>query len=615
MAETKRMTAAQAVVESMIQHGVRYVFGIFGHGNVQLGEALAERTKEITFVQVKNEQAAVHMAIGYYRQCGKISAVTTSIGPGATNMVTGALVAKIGRFPVLLLPGEAFAHRDPRGPVLQEIEGPKTANDTLAPVSGFFHRLRNAEEAPEVMRTAFNRMQMPGYEAPAVIALPMDVQAEAGDFRPAEFRKKSAHDQSLPDDDVIEQAAEALLASKRPLIIAGGGVLRSWQGPQQLDALSRKLKIPVVHTQGGMGALLADHPYNLFSAGPTGTWLGNNYAERADVVLAVGTRLDDFTTASETLFSDEAEFITLNVNSDDLRKADAGIRIRADAGLGLMLLREAVGDRNRLIKDSKESVEFIVSLANGRGAWLDEADYYRNLPPNDAGLLPQSSVLGIINDTLAHDAVIVAAAGSLPGDLLTLWRCRDETGKGYHLEYDASTMGYEIPGAIGVKLAAPSRHVVALLGDGSFLMNPTEILTAVQERLAVTFVIIDSRGHRSIQGCQEGNALQKFGTEYRMRNPESGLLNGNHLPFDLAAMARGLGAEVLTPKTPETIRKALRLASRADHPVVIVIPVDTERTVPNFAFWDVPIPSVSERPELQEKRAEYEQELTRRRNR
>jgi 3D-(3,5/4)-trihydroxycyclohexane-1,2-dione acylhydrolase (decyclizing) len=245
--------------------------------------------------------------------------------------------------------------------------------------------------------------------------------------------------------------------------------------------------------------------------------------------------------------------------------------------------------------------------------WLIQAEAFRTLEPNNDDVLPQSSVIGIINDTLADDAVIVAAAGSLPGDLLKLWRCKDETRKGYHLEYDASTMGYEIPGAIGVKLADPARHVVALLGDGSFLMNPTEILTAVQERLPVTIVVMDSKGHRSIQGCQEGNALQKFGTEYRMRNPKSGLLDAEPLRYNLVQVAEGLGAKVRYAKSADRIIAALE-AARLDRarPWVIVIPMDAARTVPNFGWWDVPIPEVSDRPELQRKRSEYKEMLAQR---
>jgi len=614
MPNTKRMTAAQAIVAYLIAEGVPYVLGIFGHGNVQLGEALAERSNEIRFIQVKNEQNAAHLALGYARHTGKPLAVTTSIGPGATNLVTGAAVGKVGRLPVLLLPGDAFSHGV--GPALQQIEGnadvDARANDTLKPVSVYWKRINRPEELQHSLREAFERMLNPSERGPAVLCLPMDVQAEAHDFDVGQLQKpRSLHSIQKPDSAALDRAAKLIADAKRPIVIAGGGVIVS-EAWQELGSFVHTNGIPVVHSHGGNGSLLWDDPLNLFAAGPSGTQCGNNIAVEADLIIGIGIRYDDFTTSSETLFARDARFININVNAFDVAKENPEVKLLSDAKLTLIELAGLLAHRDMRFKNEREA--WRERAFEAREAWLVESDRLRMLKAEDGALLPQSTVIGIVNDFMEDTDVLVAAAGSLPGDLLKLWRCKDPTRKQYHLEYDYSTMGYEISGAMGVKLADTKRNVYALLGDGSFMMAPQELLTAVQERIAITAVVFDSRGHRSIQGCQEGNGFQRFGTQYRMRNSETGLLDGDHLPYDLVAIASGFGAKTFEVFGADEIRNALIAAKQNnDRPSVIVIRVDPERVVGNYGgWWDVPRPQMSGRPELRTQHTQYARDLTRR---
>lgn len=608
MRQKTRMTAAQVIVEYLIHEKVPYVFGIFGHGNVQLGEALKEREDEITFIPVKNEQNAVHMATAYAKMTGRPLAVTTSIGPGATNMVTGAACAHVNRLPVLLLPGDAFA--DSIGPVLQQVEGnsdvESRANDTLKPVSVYWRRISRPEQLQKALPEAFERMLQPGNMGPAVLCLPMDVQAEAYDYDLETLLSPRDNEwqRIAPDQRAIRKAAKLITAAQRPLIIAGGGVMmsRAWES---LIDLAEYAKIPVVQTQAGNGTMLFTHPFNLFSLGPTGSDCGNAVAAEADLIIGVGTRYTDFTTSSETLFRPDAKFININISHVDIGKERA-VKLFGDANIALKSLLEELKTCC-----APNRAAYLAAVKKLREKWISLTTRWQTL---DGHPLPQSTVIGTVNDFCAEqESTVVCAAGSLPGDLLRLWRTKDSTRKEYHLEYGYSTMGYEIAGGIGVKLAAPLRNVYVMVGDGSFLMASQDIVTAVQEGIAITIVLFDNHGHRSIYGCQTGNDLEAFATEYRMRDSKTGALSGNYLSIDFIKIAEGYGALAMRAETKEQLWAALDKARKEKaRPTVIYVPTDTQRFEGRFEYaphhgnwWDVPRPAVSPRGTLQKAREEY----------
>jgi len=594
MSKLTRMTAAQVIVEYLIHEKVPYVLGIFGHGNVQLGEALKEREKEITFIQMKNEQTAVFMAIAYAKMTGKPLAVTASIGPGATNLVTGTACAHVNRLPVLLLPGDAFA--DSAGPVLQQIEGNvdgSLANECIKPVSVFWRRIMKAEQLQTILPQAFDRMLEPGEEGPVVLCLPMDVQAEAHDFDLEMLLKPRDKEwqRVAPDPRAIKRAAELIAQAKRPLIIAGGGVLRSgaWG---ELIALAEYKIIPVAQTQAGNGALLFDHLLNAFSTGPTGSDCGNILASKADLVIGVGTRYTDFTTSSETLFGPRTQFININISHVDIGKQRA-VKLLGDAKATLTLLLDELRSH-----DPIASHAYLREVEGLRKEWIDWTSTWRALEDIP---LAQSAVIGIVNDFCGEKDVVVCAAGSLPGDLFALWCTKDPTRKGYHVEYGYSAMGYEIAGGIGAALADSERRVYVMVGDGSFLMASQEIVTAVQEGIALTIVLLDNHGHRSIEGCQRGNGFQPFATEYRMRDRKTETLTGDYLPIDFMKIAEGYGARAIKAETKGKVIAALREAKKeTTKPTVVYIPVDPQKRFERqfHAWWNVPVPETSEQAEV-----------------
>ncbi len=570
-----RLTAAELIVRKLIAEGVPYVLGIFGHGNVQLSQALAEHADEIRYIPVKNEQNAVHIATAFARLTGRPLAVTTSVGPGATNLVTGAAAAMVNRLPVLLLPGEVFAHGV--GPVLQQVEGSVevTANDALRPVSRFWARLNRPEQLRRRLNEAFEAMLTPGEEGPAVLCLPMDVQAEAADFDLDQVLapRDPRYPRPCPDAHALADALQTLHTARRPVIVAGGGVLRS--GAQEsLAELAHTLGAPVLTTQAGMGALLWDHPFNLFGVGPCGSLCANRLAARADVVLGVGTRYSDFTTASETAFAADARFINLNIAAFDVGKQRA-IKLWGDAEAGLSHLLGDLHLRDSMAEHRRAWREEVARL---RAEWLAETDRWRALGGRPC---PQSAAIAVINDFMRPESVVISAAGSLPGDMLRLWRCKDPTGKGYICEYGYSTMGFEVAAGLGAKLACPEREVVVCVGDLSFLMASQELVTAAQLGLAYTVVVFDNHGGQSIRGLQQRAGFKDFAMEIE-------------IAVDYAKLGEGMACLGLAADDPETLRAALRQArAETRRPTVIHLSVDKELLMGGYeGWWDVPPLSV-----------------------
>jgi 3D-(3,5/4)-trihydroxycyclohexane-1,2-dione acylhydrolase (decyclizing) len=618
MTGTHHLTVAQALIRFLAaQHTARdgvsrrfltACWGIFGHGNVAgLGQALLQERALMPYLQGRNEQAMVHAATGYARQSDRLRAhaVTTSIGPGATNLVTGAALATVNRLPVLLLPGDTFATR-PADPVLQQLEvpwaGDVSVNDALRPVSRYFDRVTRAEALMPAALQAMRVLTDPVETGAVTLALPQDVQAEAYDW-PEEFFAERTWDirRPPPDPDALAEAVAAVRAARRPLIVAGGGVHHS-EAEDALRALVDATGIPVACTQSGKGTLPHDHPAEVGGIGHTGTDVADDLARRADLVLAVGTRLTDFTTASATLFADPGvRFVGLNVAAFDAHKLAAAPLV-ADARAGLEALTEA-------LRGHRVAEPYVAEYAEGRVRWAQtvEAAYAA-----DGTARPtQTQVLGVLDEVVGDEDVVINAAGSLPGDLHKLWRARSR--RQYHVEYGYSCMGYEIPAALGVRLAAPDRPVWALVGDGTYLMMPTELVTAVQEGLAVTVVLLQNHGYASIGGLSREVGGEGFGTAYRHRDAEGGF-TGEPLPVDLAANAASLGVDVLRAATVDALRDALRTARAAHRPTCVYVETDPTPTAPPpAAWWDVPVAETAEHPAAQEARSRYDQHTSARR--
>ncbi|MEU2774103.1 3D-(3,5/4)-trihydroxycyclohexane-1,2-dione acylhydrolase (decyclizing) [Streptomyces sp. NPDC007162] len=615
---TTRLTVAQALVRFLSaqyteRDGVRHrliagTWGIFGHGNVAgIGQALLEYGDAMPYHQGRNEQAMVHAAVAHARQLDRLSAqaVTTSIGPGATNLVTGAALATINRLPVLLLPGDYFASHAP-DPLLQQLEHPSefdvSVNDTLRPVSRYFDRVTRAEA---LIPSALNAMRVladPAETGAVTLALPQDVQAEAYDW-PEEFFADRVWRVRRPAPDPVEltAAAAAVRAARRPLIVAGGGVHHS-RAEDALRALVEATGIPVASTQAGKGSLRHDHPADLGGIGHTGTAVADDLARAADLVIGVGTRYSDFTTASGTLFQNPAvRFLNLNITGLDAHKQSAHPLV-CDARAGLTALTEALAGH-------RVAPEYVTEYREGKGRW--EAVVEAAYRADDEDAVPtQTQVLGALDAVVGDDDVVINAAGSLPGDLHKLWRARSP--RQYHLEYGYSCMGYEIPAGIGVQQAAPDVTVWSLVGDGTYLMMPTEIVTAVQEGLPVNLVLIQNHGYASIGGLSEAVGGERFGTAYRYRAAD-GTFSGAPLPVDLAANAASLGMEVLRAKTVRELREALSAARASDRPTCVYVETDPAPGAPPAeAWWDVPVAETASREAAVQAREHYDRQVAER---
>ncbi|MBB5935068.1 3D-(3,5/4)-trihydroxycyclohexane-1,2-dione acylhydrolase (decyclizing) [Streptomyces zagrosensis] len=621
---TRRLTVAQALIEFLaVQHterdGRRHrlinaCWGIFGHGNVAgIGQALLETGDAVMpYLQGRNEQAMVHAAVGFARQSDRLAAqaVTTSIGPGATNLVTGAALATINRLPVLLLPGDAFATR-PADPVLQQLEvpyaGDVSVNDVLRPVSRYFDRVTRPEALISAALQAMRVLSDPVETGAVTLALPQDVQAEAYDWPEAFFAERVWHvRRPAPDAAALAAAAQAVRAARRPLLIAGGGVHHS-EAEDALRAFIDATGIPVASTQAGKGSLRHDHPADVGGIGHTGTAVANDLARTADLVIGVGTRYSDFTTASATLFADPAvRFVNLNIADFDGHKL-AALSVACDARAGLEALADA-------LHGHRVPSEYEGEYAAGRARW-EEVVERAYATPDEAARPTQTQVLGVLDGVVGDQDVVINAAGSLPGDLHKLWRARSP--RQYHLEYGYSCMGYEIPAAIGVRLAAPNRPVWALVGDGTYLMMPTEIVTAVQEGVNINIVLIQNHGYASIGGLSEATGGERFGTAYRFRAADR-TYTGRPLPVDLAANAASLGIEVLRAATVGELRTAVATARGSDRPTCVYVETETADTVSSApgaqAWWDVPVAEAATRPAAIEARKEYERQVATRRH-
>ncbi|MEU1196610.1 3D-(3,5/4)-trihydroxycyclohexane-1,2-dione acylhydrolase (decyclizing) [Streptomyces sp. NPDC005813] len=618
---TRRLTTAQALVRFLsVQYserdGVRHrliagTWGIFGHGNVAgVGQALLEAGEDaMPFHQGRNEQAMVHAAVAHARQLNRLSAqaVTTSIGPGATNLVTGAALATINRLPVLLLPGDYFAARS-ADPLLQQLEHPVEAdvsvNDTLRPVSRYFDRITRPEALIPSVLSAMRVLTDPAETGAVTLALPQDVQAEAYDWPEAFFAERVwPVRRPAPDPAELAEAVRAIRAARRPLLVAGGGVHHS-EAEDALLVFADATGVPVASTQAGKGSLRHDHPADLGGIGHTGTAVCDAVARTADLVIGVGTRYSDFTTASRTLFQHPAvRFVNLNITGLDAHKLAARPLV-ADARTGLEALTAALAGHR---VDPTYEAEY----REGKSRWEEIVEGAFRAPDEHA-VPTQTQVLGVLDSVVGDDDVIVNAAGSLPGDLHKLWRARGP--RQYHLEYGYSCMGYEIPAAVGVQQAAPDTPVWALVGDGTYLMMPTEIVTAVQEHLPVNLVLIQNHGYASIGGLSEETGGERFGTAYRYRAPD-GTFSGDPLPVDLAANAASLGMDVLRAKTVGELRHALTEARGSQRPTCVYVETDPAPTAPVAeAWWDVPVAEVASREPAVRARERYDRRVADRRH-
>jgi 3D-(3,5/4)-trihydroxycyclohexane-1,2-dione acylhydrolase (decyclizing) len=594
-----RLTVAQALVrflasqhterDGIEQRLIAGCLGIFGHGNVAgVGQALLEAQDDLRYYPARNEQAMVHTAVAYARMKNRLStfACTSSVGPGATNMITGAALATINRLPVLLLPSDTFATRS-AGTLLQELEDPTTldltVNDCFRPVSRFWDRIERPVQLLTSAVAAMRVLADPAETGAVTLALPEDVQAEAFDW-PAEFFAKRVWRvrRPPPDTATLRDAAALLRGAQRPLIVAGGGLIYS-EAVDALKAFAEKTGIPVAESQAGKGSLPYDHPCAVGAVGATGTAAANALARDADVVLGIGTRWSDFTTASRSIFAGSGvRFVNLNVVALDAGK-HAGIPLVADARAGLDALREEFSGWSV----RGEYAERTRALAAAWDATVETAYGQRHEP-----LPAQAEIVGVVNAVSEPRDVVVCAAGSLPGDLHKLWRTRDP--KGYHVEYGYSCMGYEIAGGVGVKLAAPDREVFVMVGDGSYLMMNSELVTAIQEGIKINVVLIQNHGFQSIGELSESVGSQRFGTRYRFRDPATGRLDGATLPVDLAANAASLGCDVLRAGSTAEFRTALERARASTRTTVVYVETDPLVTAPSSkAWWDVPVAEVS----------------------
>jgi len=619
---TTRLTMAQALVKFLDNQYVEVdgvqskfvagVFTIFGHGNVLgVGQALEQDSGELIVHQGRNEQGMCHAAMGFAKQHlrRKIYACTSSVGPGAANMITAAATASANRIPLLLLPGDVYASRQP-DPVLQQIEHfhdlSISTNDAFKAVSKYWDRINRPEQ---LMSAALNAMRVlidPADTGAVTLALPQDVQGEAYDY-PDTFLQKRVHriDRRPPTQAMLKDAVTLLKGKRKPLLICGGGVRYSGAAAE-LQAFAERFDIPFSETQAGKSAIVSAHPLNMGGIGETGSLAANTLAREADLIIGVGTRYSDFTTGSKSLFQHpEVQFLNLNVGAFDVQKLD-GVQVLADAQLALQALTEALGDYRSQWGDAPREARTALDAEVDR---LYAVDYQaEDFQPEVAGhldpqvlrdfiemtgsCLTQSRVLGVLNQQLPQDAVIVAAAGSLPGDLQRAWRSTSVDS--YHVEYGYSCMGYEVNAALGVKMAAPEREVYALVGDGSYMMLHSELATSIQERRKVNVVLLDNMAFGCINNLQMGNGMGSFGTEFRYRNPETGLLDGDFVPVDFAMSAAAYGCKTYKVTTVDELEAALADARQQSVSTLIDIKVLPKTMIHGYlSWWRVGVAEVS----------------------
>jgi len=619
---TTRLTMAQALVKFLDNQYVEVdgvqskfvagVFTIFGHGNVLgLGQALEQDSGDLVVHQGRNEQGMCHAAMGFAKQHlrRKIYACTSSVGPGAANMITAAATASANRIPLLLLPGDVYASRQP-DPVLQQIEQfhdlSISTNDAFKAVSKYWDRINRPEQ---LMSAALNAMRVltdPAETGAVTLALPQDVQGEAYDY-PDSFLQKRVHriDRRPPTQAMLKDALALLKGKRKPLLICGGGVRYSGAAAE-LQAFAERYDIPFTETQAGKSAIVSAHPLNMGGIGETGSLAANTLAREADLIIGVGTRYSDFTTGSKSLFQNpDVQFLNLNVGAFDVQKLD-GVQVQADAQLALQSLSDALGDYKTSWDDAPKQARAALDAEVDRLYAVDyqtqdfEPEVSGHLDPQvlrdfiemTGSCLTQSRVLGILNQQLPSDAVIVAAAGSLPGDLQRAWRSTSVDS--YHVEYGYSCMGYEVNAALGAKMAAPEREVYALVGDGSYMMLHSELATSIQERRKINVVLLDNMAFGCINNLQMGNGMGSFGTEFRFRNPESGQLDGDFVPVDFAMSAAAYGCKTYKVKTVEELEAALIDARTQTVSTLIDIKVLPKTMIHGYlSWWRVGVAEVS----------------------
>ena len=609
---TKKLTVAQATIEFLKNQYVRRdnienkffagCFGIFGHGNVvSLGEALKENL-DFKYYQTRNEQAMVHTAAAYAKMKNRMQTFvcTTSIGPGATNMITAAASATINRIPVLLIPGDFFSKRS-ASPLLQQTEHSFTqdmsVNDCFKPISKYWDRINRPEQLISSLLEAMRVLTSPSETGTVTIAMPHDVQAEAYDF-PNEFFEKRVWyiPRMTPDNFLLKKSIDVIKKSKKPMIIAGGGVIYS-EAEDELKDLVENTGIPVAETFAGKGSMYYKHPLNLGAIGATGTKAANLIAKDADLVIGIGTRYGDFMSASKTAWQNpDVKFININVKEFDAFKQSA-IPLQGDAKKTINLL-------NNKLKEFKTSNDYLDKVKKHCKEWDNIVnEVYKTVDENNP---VQSEYIGALNEFINDNDVIVCAAGSAPGDLHKLWRTKNS--KGFHLEYGNSCMGYEIPGGLGVKMADTDREVYVICGDASYLMLPSDIITTIQEDYKITIILINNEGYASIGGLSNSVGGEGFGTHFKYRNPKTGQLDGDFLPVDLAKNAESLGAIVYKPKGIKEFSYALKKAKNNDTTTVVYVDTIRDRKMDGYAYswWEVPVPEVSKSKKVQKVRVEYE---------
>jgi 3D-(3,5/4)-trihydroxycyclohexane-1,2-dione acylhydrolase (decyclizing) len=608
--KTRRLTTAQAIIQFLLHQqverdGKRHrffagCFGIFGHGNVAgIGEALLQYP-ELRYYQCRNEQAMVHTASAFAKMSNRLRTFvcTTSIGPGATNMVTGAATATVNRLPVLLLPGDIFARRN-TAPVLQQLEQPgsqdASVNDCLRPVSRYWDRINRPEQIITALPEAMRVLTSPAETGAVTLALPQDVQAEAFDCPAALLEDRVWHvRRPAPDAALCVRALEWIRAARRPLIIAGGGLIYS-EATAALARLVERTGVPVAETHAGKGSLPDNHPQCLGALGVSGTRGANVVAGDADLVIGIGTRYSDVITSSKTAFQNpKVRFININVAEFDAYK-HAALPLVADARVALEALSKG-------LQGYRVSTAYREKTRKLNREW--DAEVSRFAGAKERPPVSQAAVIGAVNEFSRPRDVVVCAAGTLPGDLHKLWRTRSPNG--YHIEYGYSCMGYEIAGGLGVKMAAPDRDVYVMVGDGSYLMMSQEIITSIQEGYKLTIVLLNNHGFSSISGLSQTVGCAGFGARYRYRNSATGQLDGKRLPVDFAANAASLGAHVIEATDVNDLRAALREARKQTRTTVIVIETDPEKRVPGYeSWWDVPVSEIAQPPAVRAARKRY----------
>jgi 3D-(3,5/4)-trihydroxycyclohexane-1,2-dione acylhydrolase (decyclizing) len=613
-----RLTTGQALVRFMARQFaerdgrenrfIEGIWGIFGHGNVAgLGQGIVEfgQVEGLRFYRPQNEQAMVHTAAAFAKHRNRLAtfACTTSIGPGATNMITGAAGATVNRIPVLLLPSDYFANRIP-DPVLQQLEHPLerdvSASDAFRPVSRFFDRISRPEQLIASLPEAFRVLTDPAETGAVTISLPEDVQAEAYNWPNEFFEKRTWHvRRPMPEPELVREVVNLLKAAKRPLIISGGGTIYS-EAAEELRQFVEQFGVPVTETQAGKGVLNWNHPMNAGPIGSNGATSANGLAREADLIITIGTRLSDFTTASKSAFQNPiVHFVGINVSPMDANKLAAQPLV-SDAKRALSVLRRELKEAGY----TGTPATYRSEIQNLKEAWDAKVTELRT-PQEGSEALGELAVIGLVNETVGGKATVVCASGGMPGELLRLWRPEDP--KAYHMEYGYSCMGYEIPGGLGVKLAEPGREVVVMVGDGSYLMMNSEIVTAVGEGIKLTIVLVDNHGYQCILGLQRAVGVSDFGNELRYRDHATKQLTGEYIPVDFLKHAESMGACAILARNADDLKKALNDARKVDRVTVIVVPVDPEKRMAGMGtWWDVPVAEVSKEEKTRKTRENYE---------